>query len=100
MIQLEARDSHHARPSRRSLGGRYMYCPVCGAESAEGIRFCKQCGSGLTAPLTVEYVKPVRITGAVWAIAVMAFLCFGALFGSMIALVGMGIRTEDVLVPI
>src|SRR5713226_1520265 len=77
-----------------------MYCPVCGAESAEGLRFCKQCGSGLTAPLAVEYVRPVRITGAVWAIAVMAFLCFGALFGSMIALVGMGIRTEEVLVPI
>jgi hypothetical protein len=77
-----------------------MYCPTCGAESAEGLRFCKQCGSGLTAPLNVEYVRPVKITGAVWAIALMAFLCFGVLFGSVIALAGMGIHTEDVLVPI
>jgi hypothetical protein len=77
-----------------------MYCPACGAESAEGLRFCKQCGSGLTTPLNVEYVKPVRITGAVWAIAVMAFLCFGALFGSVIAMVGMGVRSEDVIVPV
>jgi hypothetical protein len=77
-----------------------MYCPTCGAESAEGLRFCKQCGSGLTAPLNVEYVKPVRITGAVWAIAIMTFLCFGTLFGSVMGLAGMGIHSEDVLVPI
>jgi hypothetical protein len=77
-----------------------MYCPVCGAESAEGLRFCKQCGSGLTAPLTAESVRPVRITGSVWAIAIMAFLCFGALFGTMMGLVGRGLRSEDVLVPI
>jgi hypothetical protein len=77
-----------------------MYCPVCGTESADGIRFCKQCGSGLTAPLSVEYVRPVRITGAVWAVAVMTFLCFGALFGCVMGLAGMGIRSEDVLAPI
>jgi len=77
-----------------------MYCPVCGAESAEGLRFCKQCGSGLTAPLNVEYVRPIKITGSVWAIAVMAFLSFGALFGSVVALAGMGIRSENILGPI
>src|SRR5215510_8441839 len=76
-----------------------MYCPTCGAESAEGLRFCKQCGSGLTLPLGAEYSRPVRITGAVWAIAVMTFLCFGALFGTVIALAGMGVRSEDVIVP-
>src|SRR5215831_4383236 len=77
-----------------------MYCPVCGAESAEGLKFCKHCGSGLTAPLNVEYVRPIKITGSVWAIAVMAFLSFGALFGSVVALAGMGIRSEDILGPI
>src|SRR5262249_37951060 len=76
-----------------------MYCPTCGMESAEGLRFCKQCGSGLTLPLSAEYSRPVRITGAVWAIAVMTFLCFGALFGTVIALAGMGVRSEDVIVP-
>jgi len=77
-----------------------MYCPVCGTESADGIRFCKQCGSGLTAPLSVEYARPVRITGAVWAIGLMTFLCFGALFGCVMGLAGMGIHNEDILVPI
>jgi len=77
-----------------------MFCPTCGAESAEGLRFCKQCGSGLTLPLSAEYSRPVRITGAVWAVAVMTLLCFGTLFGTVIALAGMGIRSEDVLAPI
>src|SRR6516225_1260557 len=77
-----------------------MFCPACGAESVEGTRFCKQCGSGLTAPMNVEYIRPVKITGAVWAIAVMTFLCFSMLFGSVMGLAGMGIHSEDVLVPI
>jgi len=77
-----------------------MYCPTCGAESPEGLRFCKKCGSGLTAPLNVEYIRPVKITGAVWAIALLAFLCFGAFFGSIVALVGMGVRSEDVIIPV
>jgi len=77
-----------------------MYCPTCGAESAEGLRFCKQCGSGLTAPLNVEYIRPVKITGAVWAIAVTAIVAFGAFFGTIIAMVAMGIRNEDMLVPV
>ena len=77
-----------------------MYCPACGAESTEGTRFCKQCGSGLTALLGAEPVRPVRITGSVWAIAVMTFLCFSMLFGSVMGLAGMGIHSEDVLVPI
>jgi len=69
-----------------------MFCPTCGAESGEGLRFCKQCGSGLTLPLNPEYVRPIRLTGAVWAIAVMAFLCFGALCGSILGLAAMGVR--------
>lgn len=26
-----------------------MYCPVCGAESTQGLNYCKRCGSGLSA---------------------------------------------------
>jgi hypothetical protein len=50
--------------------------------------------------MNVEYIRPVKITGAVWAIAVMTFLCFSMLFGSVMGLAGMGIHSEDVLVPI
>jgi len=77
-----------------------MFCPSCGAESGEGLRFCKQCGSGLTLPLNPEYVRPIRLTGAVWAIAIMAFLCFGALCGSILGLAAMGVRDGDTLGPI
>jgi hypothetical protein len=27
-----------------------MYCPSCGAESAQGLRYCKQCGANLNFP--------------------------------------------------
>lgn len=26
-----------------------MYCPVCGAESTQGLNYCKRCGAGLSA---------------------------------------------------
>lgn len=25
-----------------------MYCPICGAESTQGLNYCKRCGTGLT----------------------------------------------------
>lgn len=77
-----------------------MFCPGCGVESAEGLRFCKQCGSSLTSTSNVEYVRPVKITGAVWAIAVMTFLCFVVVFGGVAALAGIGVRNSDILAPI
>lgn len=29
-----------------------MYCPVCGAESTQGLNYCKRCGAGLSASTT------------------------------------------------
>ena len=26
-----------------------MYCPICGAESTQGLNYCKRCGAGLSA---------------------------------------------------
>ena len=28
-----------------------MYCPVCGAESTQGLNYCKRCGAGLGLPV-------------------------------------------------
>ena len=27
-----------------------MFCPVCGAESTQGLKYCKRCGTSLSAP--------------------------------------------------
>ena len=51
-----------------------MYCPVCGAESTQGLNYCKRCGSNLAAP--TNPIKPgesrprIRASaGAAWAMA-------------------------------
>jgi hypothetical protein len=45
-----------------------MYCPSCGAESVQGLRYCKQCGANLNTPATVE--PPRRLH----PIVIMSFL--------------------------
>jgi predicted nucleic acid-binding Zn ribbon protein len=57
-----------------------MFCPSCGAETREGLRYCNRCGANLT----TEKVAPPRlfgiilaVVGAMVAIAVLAlFLLF------------------------
>ena len=36
-----------------------MYCPTCGAESVQGLRYCKQCGASLN-PTTEMMMPPAR----------------------------------------
>lgn len=31
-----------------------MYCPVCGAESTQGLNYCKRCGAGLGSPVNTR----------------------------------------------
>jgi hypothetical protein len=49
-----------------------MNCPICGAESTYGLRYCKRCGGNLAAPgQPIEYAAPPgRTTGAAWALAI------------------------------
>ena len=35
-----------------------MYCPICGAESTQGLNYCKRCGAGLTASVPPIEQKP------------------------------------------
>ena len=42
-----------------------MYCPVCGAESTQGLNYCKRCGSSLgptaNAPVIIPPVRPATL---------------------------------------
>jgi hypothetical protein len=50
-----------------------MYCPICGAHSAQGLNYCKKCGYNLAAqPQDAASQVPPKITGAVWPIALAA----------------------------
>src|SRR5215216_5266552 len=64
-----------------------MYCPVCGGEGTEGLKFCKRCGASLTQPKDsgsgVDYGK---LAGMFWAIAVFGFISLAMLIGSIIPL--------------
>jgi hypothetical protein len=48
-----------------------MFCPSCGAESAQKTNFCKRCGANMNpAANTVEVHLPrAGVSGMVWAIA-------------------------------
>jgi len=65
-----------------------MFCPSCGAESAQKTNFCKRCGANMNpAANTVEVHLPrAGVSGMVWAIA--AFSLIG-LIASLIMLGGL-----------
>ena len=47
-----------------------MYCPVCGAESTQGLNYCKRCGAGLSAS-----TPPIEQKGSIGkAMGLMLFL--------------------------
>lgn len=47
-----------------------MYCPICGAESTQGLNYCKRCGAGLSAS-----TPPLEQKGPIGkAMGVMLFL--------------------------
>jgi len=80
-----------------------MYCPVCGAESTQGLNYCKRCGAslGTTVPIQTPSGLPraARNVGIVWAlvIAIIA-VCAGGLgisFGIGGGLMASGVRGED-----
>jgi hypothetical protein len=58
-----------------------MYCPSCGIDSVEGLKYCKRCGINLTAPLSDAQQK--RLPSAL-IIAVLTFI--GAVFMAGLAM--------------
>jgi hypothetical protein len=58
-----------------------MFCPHCGAESTNGLKFCKRCGGNLLATQATEIMTiPNRAAGSAWAIALASVaICLGGL---------------------
>ena len=63
-----------------------MFCPSCGAETSEGLSYCKRCGAKLAGAGAGES-RP-RVAGLVWAVSTAIALVtvggFTAVFGSLI----------------
>lgn len=47
-----------------------MYCPSCGIDSVDGLKYCKRCGVNLTAPFSASQPKDLPFA------LVIAFLIF------------------------
>jgi hypothetical protein len=61
-----------------------MFCPSCGAENAQALRYCKRCGANFsdTTHLVMQESNSSssRYTGAAWAIALASVaICLGGL---------------------
>jgi hypothetical protein len=69
-----------------------MYCPVCGADNQQSVKFCKRCGASLNLPATKSRseITPDKLTGMFWAIAVLALGGLGVILGCMVPLVAVG----------
>lgn len=76
-----------------------MYCPACGAESTQGLNYCKRCGVNLAAPAGNSgfAVKPPKVAGMFWAVAAFGMGSIFALVGGMIALVALNAREEAII---
>ena len=69
-----------------------MYCPVCGAESTQGLNFCKRCGSSLSDAVQASPAPPARniVAGLILAAATVGIVLGGLaiVFTFALALVG------------
>ena len=59
-----------------------MYCPSCGMDSVEGLKYCKRCGAGLTT--STAYIEPrspaVGIGTMLFLVSLVSIVGFIALF--------------------
>ena len=70
-----------------------MYCPVCGAETIQGLKYCKQCGANLNPP--AEGVNISKLTGMFWAIAVFGIGALALLVGGAVVVTALGQGGSD-----
>lgn len=75
-----------------------MHCPYCGAESTQGLNYCKRCGNSLA--LTPSGPPSLKLSGMYWAIAIITVAGLALLSGTILGMVGMGLRDEDSIIPV
>src|SRR5438552_14733906 len=78
-----------------------MYCPSCGIEYSQKLRYCKNCGQSLGVPASTSESKPPRlkVTGMFWAIAVFGMGGLGLAFSALIAMAKLGMHGDELIVP-
>lgn len=66
-----------------------MFCPVCGAESTQGLNYCKRCGAGLSAstpPLEQKSPAGKAVGTMLFLVSVVSIAGFIALFSTVYSL--------------
>ena len=71
-----------------------MYCPVCGAQSTQGLNFCKRCGAAMNASASPDLAEPRislgKLTGIFWAIAVFGVGSISVLVSGALGAIALG----------
>lgn len=77
-----------------------MYCPTCGAEFTNGLKYCKRCGSSLvvTEKPSANGMDLEKFTGMFWAVAVVGIAGLALLVGGILGALGMGVRSDGMIV--
>jgi len=72
-----------------------MFCPVCGAESTQGLNYCKRCGAELSASTPpVEKYTASAATGAMLFLVMVSIAGFIGLFVTINNLAQRGVDSE------
>lgn len=68
-----------------------MFCPVCGAKSTQGLKYCNRCGSNLNPSATAseQKINFSKFTGMFWAIALFSLGGLGLLLGAALGAIAM-----------
>ena len=67
-----------------------MFCPVCGSETIQGLKYCKQCGANLSLPKTGGGFSFDKLTSLFWAVAVFGIGALALLIGGAVAISALG----------
>jgi uncharacterized paraquat-inducible protein A len=74
-----------------------MYCPSCGIDSVEGLKYCKRCGASLTTSELVPTKRPVALI-ALFLLVIASIAALGLSLPLTMAreLISVGFRTKEV----
>jgi len=75
-----------------------MYCPSCGIDSVDGLKYCKRCGASLTQSESVPSRRPVALI-ALFIIAIASIAILGLSLPLTMAreLISIGFRTKEII---